>query len=167
MVIYTWPTLNFLSTGSHANCPGISLSVSSYKGILYLERLGGVQLKEPPCTSASYLPILDQYEHLLSQTKWSCTFWLTNNNRGKQVPSLETQFICLFQNCVGAKPSGICSPFTNFPPAWCTLLPKSPENCTQKTEAVSFFLMRWGRGGVWRGMIMITDSSNVFFVGLP
>ena len=29
--------------------PGISLSVSSYKGILYLENLGGDQLKEPPC----------------------------------------------------------------------------------------------------------------------
>ena len=30
--------------------PGISLSVSSYKGILYLENLGGDQLKEPPCS---------------------------------------------------------------------------------------------------------------------
>ena len=29
--------------------PGISLNVSSYKGILYLKNLGGDQLKEPPC----------------------------------------------------------------------------------------------------------------------
>ena len=30
--------------------PEFLLSVCSYKGILYLENLGGVQLKEPPCT---------------------------------------------------------------------------------------------------------------------
>ena len=29
--------------------PEFLLSVSSYKGILYLENFGGVQLKEPPC----------------------------------------------------------------------------------------------------------------------
>ena len=29
--------------------PEFLLSFSSYKGILYLENLGGVQLKEPPC----------------------------------------------------------------------------------------------------------------------
>ena len=46
---YSGPPLNFLSTGSHANCPGISLSVSSYKGILYLKNLGGDHLKKPPC----------------------------------------------------------------------------------------------------------------------
>ena len=46
------------------------------------------------------------------------TFWakpndpglLIDQNRGKQLLSLETQFICLFQNCVSAKPSGICGP---------------------------------------------------------
>ena len=36
----------------HANWPGISSSVSSYKGILYLNNLGGDQLKEPPCRSS-------------------------------------------------------------------------------------------------------------------
>ena len=35
--------------------PGISLSVSSYKGILYLDNLGRVQLKEPPCMCKSGL----------------------------------------------------------------------------------------------------------------
>ena len=30
--------------------PEFLVSVSSYKGILYLENLGGDQLKEPPCT---------------------------------------------------------------------------------------------------------------------
>ena len=49
VVFLTGPPLNFLSTGSNANWPGISLSVSSHKGILYLENLGGVQLKKPPC----------------------------------------------------------------------------------------------------------------------
>ena len=42
----TGPPLNFRSTGSHANWPGIYLSVSSHKGISYLENLGGVQLKK-------------------------------------------------------------------------------------------------------------------------
>ena len=37
----TGPPLNLLSTGSHANWPGISLSVSGHKGILYLKILGG------------------------------------------------------------------------------------------------------------------------------
>ena len=46
VVFLTGPPLNFLSTGSHANWPGISLSVSSHKGIFYLENLGGVQLKK-------------------------------------------------------------------------------------------------------------------------
>ena len=49
VVLLTGPPLNFLSTGSHVNWPRIFLSVSSYKGILYLKNLGGVQLKEPPC----------------------------------------------------------------------------------------------------------------------
>ena len=30
------------------------LSVSSHKGILYLENLGGVQLKKPPCMLTNY-----------------------------------------------------------------------------------------------------------------
>ena len=30
--------------------PEFLLSVSSYKGILYFENLGEVQLKEPPCS---------------------------------------------------------------------------------------------------------------------
>ena len=55
VVFLTGPPLNFLSTGSHANWPGISRSVSSHKGILYLENLGGVQLKKPPCTIFSGL----------------------------------------------------------------------------------------------------------------
>ena len=33
--------------------PEFLLSVSSYKGILYLENLGGVQLKEPPCITTT------------------------------------------------------------------------------------------------------------------
>jgi hypothetical protein len=51
------PPLNFLSTGSHANWPGISLSVSSHKGILYLENLGGVQFKKnhPVCAKCFLL----------------------------------------------------------------------------------------------------------------
>ena len=36
--------------------PEFLLSVSSYKGILYLENLGGVQLKEPPCRTAPATP---------------------------------------------------------------------------------------------------------------
>ena len=52
----TGPSQNFLCTGSHANWPGISLSVSSNKGILYLENLGGVQLKKkPPCSTIAPL----------------------------------------------------------------------------------------------------------------
>ena len=35
---------------------------------------------------------------------------MTKHNRGKQLLSLEIQFICLFQNGVGAKPSSICGP---------------------------------------------------------
>ena len=54
VVLLTGSPLNFLSTGSHGNWPEISLSVSSYKGILYLEKniffWGGGQLKEPPCS---------------------------------------------------------------------------------------------------------------------
>ena len=39
---FSWsPPLNFLSIGSHANWLGISLSVSSYKGVLYIENFGG------------------------------------------------------------------------------------------------------------------------------
>ena len=33
--------------------PEFFLSVSSCKGILYLKGLGGVQLKEPPCSNAN------------------------------------------------------------------------------------------------------------------
>ena len=46
VVFLTGPPLNFLSTGSHANWPGISLSVSSHEGILYLENLGGGPVKK-------------------------------------------------------------------------------------------------------------------------
>ena len=48
---------------------------------------------------------------LFGPNQWSWTFWMTNHNRGNQLLSLETHFICLFQNCVGAKPSRICGPF--------------------------------------------------------
>ena len=60
---------------------------------------------------ASFLLVLHLYEHLLGQTKLFWTFWFTNHNRGKQLLSLETQFICLFQNRIGANPSGMCGPF--------------------------------------------------------
>ena len=36
---------------------------------------------------------------------------MTNHNRGKLLLSLETQVFFQFQNCVCAKPSGICGPF--------------------------------------------------------
>ena len=57
------------ATGSHANWLRISLSVSSYKGILYLEHLGGGgQLKEPPCMMlSSFLFLYQLNSHL--QTK--------------------------------------------------------------------------------------------------
>ena len=48
---FNWTPPKFLSTGSHENWTRISLSVSSCKRILYLENLGGDQLKEPPCKS--------------------------------------------------------------------------------------------------------------------
>ena len=63
--------------------------------------------KEDNLTSASYL----HAGHLLSQAKWSQPFWLTNYNRGRKLLSLETKFICLFQNCVGTKLSSTLFPF--------------------------------------------------------
>ena len=51
---FNWSPPKFLSTGFHANLPGISLSVSSHKGTFYFENLGQDQLKEPPC-NFSYL----------------------------------------------------------------------------------------------------------------
>ena len=36
--------------------PEFLLSVSSCKGILYLDNIGGVQLKEPPCRTAPATP---------------------------------------------------------------------------------------------------------------
>ena len=59
---------------------------------------------------ASYLLVLHLFKHLLGQTKWSWPFSLSNHNRGKQLLCLKTQLICLFQNSVNAKPSGICGP---------------------------------------------------------
>ena len=38
-------------------------------------------------------------------------FLINQSQQGKQLLSLEIQFICFFQNCGGARPSGICSPF--------------------------------------------------------
>ena len=43
--------------------PEFLLSVSSYKGILYLENFGGVQLKEPPCRF-----LLDDSKNILQIT---------------------------------------------------------------------------------------------------
>ena len=57
---------------------------------------------------------LDQ--HLLSHTKYSLTFGMTNYNIGQQLPSLERQLICLFQNRAGPKLSGIWGPFTDLVP---------------------------------------------------
>ena len=76
--------------------------------------------KEDDLTSASYL----HAGHLLSQAKWSQPFWLTNFNRGRKLLSQETQFICLFQNCVGPKLSSTLFPLEV---AW-TL------GCTNKTK---------------------------------
>ena len=58
VVLLTGPPLNCLSTGSHANWPGISLSVSSCKGILYLENLGGGPVKRTTLYIDIYSEIL-------------------------------------------------------------------------------------------------------------
>ena len=50
MLLSTGPPLNFQNTKSHVNCSENSLSARAYKGILYLENLGGGQLKEAPCS---------------------------------------------------------------------------------------------------------------------
>ena len=55
MLLLTGPPLNFLSTKSHVNCSENSLSARGYKGILYLENLGGDQLKEAPYTYFCWL----------------------------------------------------------------------------------------------------------------
>ena len=48
---------NCLITRSTVNCSEISLSARGYKGILYLENLGGYQLKMTPCSTMSWLEI--------------------------------------------------------------------------------------------------------------
>ena len=62
--------------------------------------------KEDDLSSDSYL-----YAGHLSQAKLSQPFWWTNRNRGGKLLSLETYFICLFQNCVGPKLSRTLFPF--------------------------------------------------------
>ena len=49
LLLSTGSPLNFQNTKSHVNCSESSLSAGAYKGILYLENLGGDQLKEAPC----------------------------------------------------------------------------------------------------------------------
>ena len=71
-----------------------------FRNFLLLHKLK----KEDDLTSASYLHMQDLCQHLLSQT---------NYNRGRQLLSVETWFICLFQNCVYAKLSSTLFPFTN------------------------------------------------------
>ena len=41
-------------------------------------------------------------------------FFLTNYIKGRQLLSLETQLICLFENCVGAKTRDTCGPLLNI-----------------------------------------------------
>ena len=53
--------------------------------------------------------MLDLFWHLLSRTKWSWPFWLTNYNMGKQLLSIETQLICFFQNCVAPRSAVPCN----------------------------------------------------------
>ena len=70
------------------------------------------QLKnEGNLTSARVLHLLDLFQHLLSPTKWSYPFWLTNYSKGRKLLSLETLLTCLFQNCVCAKLSSTWFPF--------------------------------------------------------
>ena len=55
VVLLTGPPINFLSTGSHANWPRISLKCQhscqqSWRDFVLRKFRGGDQLKEPPCT---------------------------------------------------------------------------------------------------------------------
>ena len=63
MLHLTAPPLNFLSTGSHAKWPRISLSVSSYKGNSYLENLGGGAVKRTPLYNMLVLNLVELSEN--------------------------------------------------------------------------------------------------------